>query len=131
PGGRRISRPARRRRSREREPARSRPTRRCGRAPRVADPPAVRGRDRRVAPGAAGAGRAESVTAQRRPAARRDGLRIIVTGLVAQHARLGGVAWDYLQYVLGLHRLGHDVFYLEDSGEWPYALTPQAGDWAA
>jgi hypothetical protein len=60
-------------------------------------------------------------------------LRIIVTGLIAQHARLGGVAWDYLQYALGLQRLGHDVYYLEDSGEWPYTLTRSAGarDWVA
>ena len=49
-------------------------------------------------------------------------LRIIVTGLIAQHPRLGGVTWDYLQYVLGLKRLGHDVHYFEDSGEWPYNL---------
>ena len=47
-------------------------------------------------------------------------LRIVVTGLIAQHPRLGGVAWDYLQYPVGLARLGHDVYYLEDSGEWPY-----------
>jgi hypothetical protein len=46
-------------------------------------------------------------------------LRIIVTGLIAQYP-LGGVAWDYLQYVLGLARLGHDVYYVEDSGQWPY-----------
>jgi hypothetical protein len=38
-------------------------------------------------------------------------LRIIVTGLIAQHPNLGGVAWDYLQYPLGLARLGHDVYY--------------------
>ena len=53
-------------------------------------------------------------------------LRIVVTGLIAQHPRLGGVAWDYLQYLLGLARLGHDVYYLEDSGEWPY--TAVGGD---
>ena len=46
-------------------------------------------------------------------------LRIIVTGLIAQYP-LGVVAWDYLQYVLGLVRLGHDVYYVEDSGQWPY-----------
>jgi len=48
-------------------------------------------------------------------------LRIVVTGLIAQHP-LGGVTWDYLQYVLGLRRLGHDVVYIEDSGAWPYVL---------
>src|SRR3989337_1257427 len=46
-------------------------------------------------------------------------LRIIVTGLIAQYP-LGGVTWDYLQYVAGLARLGHDVYYVEDSGQWPY-----------
>ena len=56
-------------------------------------------------------------------------LRIIVTGLIAQHP-LGGVTWDYLQYVTGLARLGHDVFYFEDSGEWPYDSRnePEADD---
>src|SRR5688572_19189592 len=60
-------------------------------------------------------------------------LRIIVTGLIAQHPQLGGVAWDYLQYPLGLHRLGHDVYYIEDSGEWPYTVDggPSANDWIA
>jgi hypothetical protein len=33
---------------------------------------------------------------------------------------VGGVAWDYLQYVVGLARLGHDVFYHEDTFKWPY-----------
>lgn len=46
-------------------------------------------------------------------------LRIIVTGLIAQYP-LGGVTWDYIQYVAGLARLGHDVYYLEDTGHWPY-----------
>lgn len=46
-------------------------------------------------------------------------LRIIVTGLIAQYP-LGGVTWDYLQYVLGLARLGHDIYYIEDTGQWPF-----------
>ena len=46
-------------------------------------------------------------------------MRIIVTGLVGQYA-FGGVAWDYLQFVEGFRRLGHDVFYLEDTETWPY-----------
>lgn len=46
-------------------------------------------------------------------------LRIIVTGLIAQYP-LGGVTWDYIQYVLGLSRLGHDIYYLEDTSQWPY-----------
>jgi len=46
-------------------------------------------------------------------------IRIVVTGMIAQYP-LGGVTWDYLQYVLGFHRLGHDVYYIEDTGQWPY-----------
>lgn len=46
-------------------------------------------------------------------------LRIILTGIVAQYP-VGGVAWDYLQYAIGLARLGHDVFYHEDTWCWPY-----------
>jgi len=49
-------------------------------------------------------------------------MRIIVTGLIAQHPWLGGMTWHYLHYLLGLARLGHDVYYFEDSGEWPYRL---------
>lgn len=49
-------------------------------------------------------------------------LRIIVTGLIAQYP-LGGVAWFHIQYLAGLAQLGHDVYYLEDSGQWPYNPT--------
>jgi hypothetical protein len=45
-----------------------------------------------------------------------------VTGLVASFP-LGGVAWDYLAYVDGFRRLGCDVFYLEDTGQWLYDPT--------
>jgi len=46
-------------------------------------------------------------------------VRIVVTGLLGQYA-FGGVTWDYIQYLLGFRSLGHDVWYLEDSGAWPY-----------
>lgn len=46
-------------------------------------------------------------------------LRIAVTGLAATYP-FGGVFWDYLQYVLGFKRLGHDVLYIEDTGKWCY-----------
>ncbi len=46
-------------------------------------------------------------------------MRIVVTGLVASFP-LGGVAWDYLAYVDGFRRLGCDVLYLEDTGQWLY-----------
>src|SRR5947209_3950618 len=54
-------------------------------------------------------------------------LRIVVTGFIAQHPQLGGVTWDYLQYLLGLRELGHDVFYIEDSGSWPYSVNGRSG----
>ncbi|MHC1744119.1 MAG: glycosyltransferase [Syntrophobacteraceae bacterium] len=46
-------------------------------------------------------------------------LRVIVTGLVGLYP-VGGVAWDYLQYLIGFARLGHDVYYHEDTWSWPY-----------
>jgi hypothetical protein len=46
-------------------------------------------------------------------------MRIIVTGLIGQYS-FGGVIWDYIQYVLGFRALGHDVWYLEDTGAWAY-----------
>ena len=42
-------------------------------------------------------------------------LRIAVTGLAATFP-YGGVFWDYLQYVLGLWHLGHEVLYIENTG---------------
>src|SRR5437660_8681523 len=63
----------------------------------------------------------------------KSGLRIIVTGLMAQHPELGGMTWHYLNYVLGLAALGHDVYYFEDSGQWPYNLDggPDGSEWIA
>ena len=46
-------------------------------------------------------------------------MKIVVTGLIATYP-LGGVSWDYLAYVARLRRLGHEVFYLEDTGQWVY-----------
>lgn len=51
-------------------------------------------------------------------------LRIIVGGLVGNYP-LGGVAWDYFHYVLGLAELGHDVYYHEDTWCWP--IDPAKG----
>ncbi len=58
-------------------------------------------------------------------------MRIIVTGLIAQHFTLAGVSWDYIQYCIGLKQLGYDVYYFEDSGEWPYNLDggKDGNDW--
>lgn len=47
-------------------------------------------------------------------------VRVVVTGLIATYP-VGGVTWDYLQYVHGLAALGHAVTYLEDTGQWVYS----------
>ncbi|MEW6754951.1 MAG: hypothetical protein AB1505_28805, partial [Candidatus Latescibacterota bacterium] len=47
----------------------------------------------------------------------------VVTGMIATYP-VGGVAWDYGQYALGLERLGFEVWYLEDTGGSTY--DPQA-----
>jgi len=51
-------------------------------------------------------------------------MRILVSGLLAQYA-FGGVIWDYVQYILGFRALGHEVWYIEDTGEWPYSTEQQ------
>src|SRR5688572_13017751 len=38
---------------------------------------------------------------------------------------VAGVAWQMMHYLVGLHRLGHDVFYVEDTQTWPY--NPETG----
>ena len=52
----------------------------------------------------------------------REKLTIIVTGYAATYP-FGGATWDYLQYVLGFKRLGHRVYYLEDTGRWTWDVT--------
>jgi hypothetical protein len=47
-----------------------------------------------------------------------DRLRIIVLGYIVR-GPVGGLAWHHLQYSLGLSLLGHDVYYVEDSGDDP------------
>jgi len=51
-------------------------------------------------------------------------MQAIVGGLMGSFP-LGGVGWDYGQYVLGLHRLGFDVTYLEDTGWMAYDPVAQ------
>jgi hypothetical protein len=53
-----------------------------------------------------------------------DRLRVAVTGLAVTYP-FGGVFWDYVLYLLGLHRLGHDVLYIEDTGRWCYDPVEQ------
>jgi hypothetical protein len=48
-------------------------------------------------------------------------MRILVAGIIARHP-FGGVAWCSLMYLLGLRDLGHEVFYVEDTGECVYDM---------
>ena len=50
-------------------------------------------------------------------------LRILILGYLVR-GPLGGIAWHYLQYVLGLAQLGHDVFFVEDSDDHASCYDP-------
>jgi hypothetical protein len=46
-------------------------------------------------------------------------MRISILGFIGRYPMAGVTAY-FLQYALGLQNLGHDVFYIEDSGACPY-----------
>jgi hypothetical protein len=46
-------------------------------------------------------------------------VKILFAGIIARYP-FGGVTWCSLMYLLGLRALGHDVFYIEDTGECVY-----------
>jgi hypothetical protein len=46
-------------------------------------------------------------------------VRILFAGIIARYP-FGGVTWCSLMYLLGLRALGHEVFYIEDTGECVY-----------
>jgi len=64
------------------------------------------------------AGRLGSVGAMNR-ATGWSGTRAVVLGVLGQ-SPFAGVTWQVLHYLEGLRRLGLDVTYVEDTGEWPY-----------
>jgi hypothetical protein len=45
--------------------------------------------------------------------------RIVVQHLAGQYP-LGGIGWQAVHHLVGLARLGHDVYYVEDSGAPPF-----------
>jgi hypothetical protein len=47
-------------------------------------------------------------------------LRILVLGYIVR-GPMGGMTWHHLQYFLGLHQMGYDVYFLEDSGDTAYS----------
>jgi hypothetical protein len=46
-------------------------------------------------------------------------MKILCAGIIARHP-FGGVTWCSLMYLLGLRDLGHEVLYIEDTGECIY-----------
>lgn len=51
-------------------------------------------------------------------------MRTIVLGYIVR-GPLGGLTWHHLQYVLGLADLGHEVYFLEDSDDYPSCYNPK------
>ncbi|MDQ4138908.1 MAG: hypothetical protein M3142_00135 [Bacteroidota bacterium] len=54
-------------------------------------------------------------------------MRILVGGYIGLYS-IGGATWDYIQYPLGLHLLGHEVYYIEDTMQYP-VYQPKKDKW--
>ena len=46
-------------------------------------------------------------------------MKVLLAGIIARYP-YGGVTWCSLMYLLGLRALGHEVLYIEDTGECIY-----------
>jgi hypothetical protein len=53
-------------------------------------------------------------------------MRIIVLGYIVR-GPLGGMVWSNLQFLRGLARLGHQVYFIEDSDDYPSCYDPSRG----
>jgi hypothetical protein len=51
--------------------------------------------------------------------------RLVVIGTLAGNP-YAGMAWMAMQIVVGLRRLGHDVYYMETTSDWPFDAARQA-----
>lgn len=52
-------------------------------------------------------------------------LNIVVAGYIVG-GPLGGLVWHHLQYILGLHLMGHHVLFVEDSNDYPSCYHPKS-----
>lgn len=50
-------------------------------------------------------------------------MKIVLGGYIVAYP-LGGMTWHHLNYLLGLEQLGHEVFFLEDSGSYAVPYNP-------
>jgi hypothetical protein len=49
---------------------------------------------------------------------------IVVLGIMGCMPVAGtGMAWNTIQHLVGLRRLGYDVYYVEATGVWPFNAT--------
>src|SRR6266581_2888099 len=55
----------------------------------------------------------------REPPGKSRMLRLVILGNLAGEP-YPGIAWQVAHFVIGLSRLGHDVYYFETSSAWPY-----------
>ena len=46
-------------------------------------------------------------------------LRLVIMAMMGG-TPFAGVAWQVLHYLEGFRRLGHEVYYVEDTWDWPY-----------
>jgi hypothetical protein len=53
--------------------------------------------------------------------------KIVVMGFTAG-VPIAGVIWQHVHYIVGLQRLGHEVYYIEDSARYPYNPVTYAQD---
>jgi hypothetical protein len=56
-----------------------------------------------------------------------DRKRIVVMGFMGG-CPIAGVIWQHLHYIVGLQRLGHEVYYVEDSARYVYNPVTYAED---
>ena len=54
-------------------------------------------------------------------------MRLVVMGILGR-TPLAGVSWQVLHFLEGFRRLGHDVYYIEDTGGWAYNPLEKAHD---
>jgi hypothetical protein len=50
--------------------------------------------------------------------------KIAVLGFMA-NCPIAGVIWQHIHYIVGLQRLGHEVYYIEDTSRYPYDPVQQ------
>jgi hypothetical protein len=54
-------------------------------------------------------------------------MRLVIMGILGR-TPLAGVSWQVLHFLEGFRRLGHDVYYIEDTGGWAYSPLQKTHD---